>query len=452
MPALDSHAPGSVDEPMEAPPPRRRGYRRQLRTRIVLAFVLLGSGLTALFAVATVYLRNELEQQLIEETLEREVRNLVAQVETNPDEPPFFLLYDARTWSPRNAHRIDPHYRELPPGLHEVRQQVKDGSTRVYKVAVGQGISPEGMPFISLVRYDVTDAAETSEKLDLLMLLSVVAFSLLSLVVGWWAASRVMSPVSELAQLLKQSGRSSQPELLASHFPDDEVGQLASALDDYAARLTDVVKRDREFNADVSHELRTPLAVIKGAVELLLAKPELDERTAVRLRRIQRAEQQSTDLINALLLLSRSERGHGSANVGRVAEQLLDAHRAQLANKNLNLRLEGAHALVVDAPEAAVAVALGNLIGNAVKYTSEGEVAVRLGAGAVEVVDTGPGLSDEDAARLFERGYRGTHAEHSKGGGIGLSIVRRLCELYGWQVIVVPGAMRGVVATLKFKN
>jgi signal transduction histidine kinase len=84
-----------------------------------------------------------------------------------------------------------------------------------------------------------------------------------------------MSPVSELAQRLRSSGGSSRPEALATHFADDEVGQLASALDDYAARLTEVVQRDREFNADVSHELRTPLAVIRGAVELLLSRPEV---------------------------------------------------------------------------------------------------------------------------------------------------------------------------------
>ena len=102
----------------------------------------------------------------------------------------------------------------------------------------------------------------------------VIVFTLLSLLVGWWAASRVMSPVSELAQRAEGSGRSAQPEPLATHFADDEVGQLAAALDDYAMRLTEVVQRDREFNADVSHELRTPLAVIKGAVELLLSRPE----------------------------------------------------------------------------------------------------------------------------------------------------------------------------------
>ncbi|MGH8025892.1 MAG: sensor histidine kinase, partial [Pseudoxanthomonas sp.] len=261
---------------------------------------------------------------------------------------------------------------------------------------------------------------------------------------------RVMSPVSELASRLRSYRGSSNPKPLATHFPEDEVGELAKALDDYAARLTEVVQRDREFNADVSHELRTPLAVIRGATELLLARPGLDEKVEQRLYRIQRAEQQCTDLIGSLLLLSRNERGQGNTLVARVTEQLLDAHRAQLGSKPLTLRMEGESGLTVDAPESAVSVALGNLIGNAVKYTLEGDVVVRLMADSVEVIDSGPGLSPEDAARLFERGYRGTHAGHSQGGGIGLSIVSRLCELYGWQVGVRPGETRGVIATLKF--
>jgi signal transduction histidine kinase len=190
--------------------------------------------------------------------------------------------------------------------------------------------------------------------------------------------------------------------------------------------------------------------VIRGATELLLARPGLDEKVEQRLYRIQRAEQQCTDLIGSLLLLSRNERGHGATDVARVAEQLLDAHRMQLGGKPLVLRLEGEPGMVVDAPESAVNVALGNLIGNAVKYTLQGEVLVRLLDNAVEVVDSGPGLSAEDAARLFERGYRGTHAEHSQGGGIGLSIVRRLCALYRWNVRVLPGEEHGVVATLTF--
>jgi len=97
-----------------------------------------------------------------------------------------------------------------------------------------------------------------------------------------------------------------------------------------------------------------------------------------------------------------------------------------------------------------LSVALGNLIGNAVKYTPQGHVNIRVLEHAVEVSDTGPGLSKEDRQRLFQRGYRGAAAGISQGGGIGLSIVQRLCALYGWQIEIADNPGGGVLATLLF--
>ncbi|HJR74640.1 MAG TPA: HAMP domain-containing sensor histidine kinase [Luteimonas sp.] len=440
--------------PATDPAPARRvsRYRRRLRSRIILSFVLLGFGLTALFAFATNWTRTRVENSLVEDVMNRNIDEYARQYFSDPNKKPEFgvqqMLGRVVKKDRFDELRVEqPEWYALSDGIHSIQGRNEDGSPFAYKLAVRK--TPDEWFFLA---YDMTQAIRSEEQFNRAIYSSVIFFTLLSLVVGLWAASRVMSPVSELARRLQASGSEAQPEALAAHFPDDEVGQLAEALDDYAARLTEVVQRDREFNADVSHELRTPLAVIKGAVELLLSKPELDEKTRARLQRIQRAEQQCTDLISALLLLSRNERGHGATDVVKVSEQLLDAHRSQLGGKPLELLMEGERGLTVDAPEAAVNVALGNLIGNAVKYTTSGEVIVRLHPEdkSVEVIDSGPGLSVEDAARLFERGYRGSHAEHSQGGGIGLSIVRRLCALYGWQVRVVPGEERGVVATLTF--
>ncbi|AJC47402.1 sensor histidine kinase [Xanthomonas sacchari] len=431
---------------------RRRGrYRRRLRSRIILSFVLLGFGLTALFAFATNWARARVENQLVEDVMNRNLeaswRSYVASGGRNlaiPVQQMKGFVY--RPDKLDGLRRDFPEWERLSDGIHMMSGTDADGKPFAYKVGVRK--TPDAWFFMA---YDLTQTMQGEVQLKRTLILSVLVFSALSLVIGWWSASRVMRPVSDLAARLRAYRGSSDPKPLAPHFPDDEVGQLAEALDDYSARLTEVVQRDREFNADVSHELRTPLAVIRGATELLLTRPNLDEKVLQRLQRIQRAEQQCSDLIGSLLLLSRNERGQGHSNVAKVAEQLIESHRAQLGGKPLHLLLEGERNLTIDAPEAALSVALGNLIGNAVKYTQEGQVVVRVLSDAVQVIDSGPGLSEEDAAKLFQRGYRGTHAGHSQGGGIGLSIVSRLCDLYGWQVNVRPGATKGVVATLWFK-
>ena len=433
--------------PEAAAPRRAPAGRRRLRTRIIVTFTLLGFCLTALFAYATIELRTRVENQLLSESLNRNIDAYASAFQRDPGNATF-SFEGVRGWvySLDKLGNAPEDWRELKDGIHELHG-TEDGQAFAYKLAVRR--TPTHAFFLA---YDMTQTLQGQGQQNRMLVATVVVFTALALVLGWWSASRVMAPVSDLAQRLRRSGTSSDPAALAPHFAEDEVGELAKALDDYAGRLTEVVQRDREFNADVSHELRTPLAVIRGAVELLLSKPDLDERTRTRLQRIQRSEQQCTDLISALLLLSRNERAVGECDVAKVAQQLLDSHRAQLGGKALELRLEGEPKLVVDAPESAVSVALGNLIGNAVKYTQHGEVVVRLHDAAVDVIDSGPGLSAEDAAKLFQRGYRGTHAGHSQGGGIGLSIVRRLCALYGWDVQVRPGAERGVIATLTLER
>ena len=419
--------------------------RHRLRTRIIITFTLLGFCLTGLFAYSTTWLRTRVENQLLEVSLNRNIDAYAGAFQRDPTNVAFqFEGVKGFVYSRDKFANAPEEWRKLREGIHELHG-MENGQPFAYKLAVRRTSD-----HAFYLAYDLTQTLHGQEQQTRYLIAAVLAFTLLALVLGWWSASRVMVPVSELARRLRQSGMNSDPDSLAPYFAEDEVGELAKALDDYAGRLTEVVQRDREFNADVSHELRTPLAVIRGAVELLLAKPELDERTRTRLQRIERAELQCTDLISALLLLSRNERAQGHCDVAKLAQQLLDNHRAQLGGKQLQLRLEGEPTLMVDAPESAVAVALGNLIGNAVKYTREGDVVVRLHHDSVEVQDSGPGLSAEDAARLFERGYRGTHAGHSQGGGIGLSIVRRICTLYGWDVRVRPGDSQGVVAMLRF--
>lgn len=422
-------------------------YRRRLRSRIILSFFLLGFGLTGLFAVATVLLREQLEDQLIGEALVQNVDDYAEQFYRDPEGAgglPFEKITGI-VYSERRFGNVPFNWRDLPDGVHDVIETDERGRSRTYKLAVKK--DDDYWFFLS---YDIAQERASQQQLTYALVGVVALFSVLSLVIGVWSSKRVISPVTELARRLERLAGREQPDKLAPHFAQDEVGQLAAALDGYAERMTTLVKRDREFNSDVSHELRTPLAVIRGATELMLANPDLAPKMRQRLERVDRAAQQCTDLTTALLMLSRNERGTGRTFLLKLSEQLAEAARTQLGGKPVTVLVEGDAAVEVEAPEAVLAVALGNLVGNACKYTSEGEVRIVVEAGQVRIEDTGPGLSEEDAARLFERGYRGSGAGGTIGGGIGLSIVRRLCELYGWTVSIAPRPERGAVAVLRF--
>ncbi len=422
-------------------------YRRRLRSRIIVSYLLLGFGLTALFALATIYLRARLEGSLVESWLQSEASNFVEFKRANPQPDAHFTFtrqIEAFAYRPDRAS-IPFAWRDLPRGVYDLEEYDANGRLKKYKLAVQR--APD---MVGYLRYDYTQEALTQQQMLIALASTVFLFTGLAWLIGGWLSSRVISPVTELARRVGDlSGRGS-PEPIAPHFAADEVGELALALDDYAARMTALVKRDQEFNADVSHELRTPLAVIRGAAELLLANPDLPDKTRQRLARIERATVQCTDLTTALLLLSRNERGSGQTDLYKLCMGLAEANRAQLGGKPIAVFVEGRQDVVVAAPEAAVAVAVGNLLGNACKYTQEGEVRVVVEADRVRIADTGPGLSDEDAARLFERGYRGSGVGGTSGGGIGLSIVRRLCDLYGWKVSIAPRQELGAEATLVF--
>jgi signal transduction histidine kinase len=421
-------------------------YRRRLRSRIIISFLVLGTGLTALFALSAIYLRDRLENQLIGDALAGNLDDYANSFYIDPSVGgvPFEKI-GGITYSKRRLANVPFEWQSLPNGVHDIQGSPGGAREGRYKLAVRKDSE-----YWFFLWYDITQETLSQRNLIIALGFAVVAFSLLALLLGWWSSRRIMQPVSDLAARLEAFGKGAQPERLAPHFADDEVGQLAAALDDYSERLTELVRRDREFNADVSHELRTPLQVIRGASELLLAQPDMSEKARLRLQRIERAVQQSTDLISSLLMLSRNERGGGATDLRRIAEQQVEAHRVQLGSTGVVLRAEGETSALVDAPEAVVAVAMANLIGNACKYTKEGEIVVRVEPSRVRIEDTGPGLSEEDARRLFERGYRGSGAGGTKGAGIGLAIVQRLCDLYGWRVSIAPRAERGAVATLDF--
>jgi signal transduction histidine kinase len=427
-------------------------YRRRLRSRIIISFALFGLALTALFAVSAVYLRSYLEDKLIGETLQQNLQGYADKFYKDPTTPGVPLdKIVGYTYSAEKFANVPFAWRELENGLYDLTEPDGHGSRIIYKLVVRKDAS-----YWFFLKYDTTQERRSQRLLEGALVLVVLGFSVLSLVLGFWSSSRVMQPVTDLAKRVQVMGRTGKAQPLRPHFEDDEVGQLAAALDDYSDKLTALVERDREFNADVSHELRTPLAVIATTTELLLTAENIPDKVRERLKRIERASRQSAELTNALLLLSRSERSAPvdgeTTDVAKVVEQVIDVYRSNLGRKPVEVKLFIERPVEVVAPSSVVAVALGNLIGNAFKYTPHGDVIITVGAvpGKVTVEDSGPGIKAEEAEKLFERGVRGEGAT-GKGAGLGLAIVRRLCELYDWRVSLAPRPQGGAVATLDFR-
>jgi signal transduction histidine kinase len=420
-------------------------YKRRLRSRIIFSFLLFGTLLSGLFAVSTLFLQSTLEDELIGATLKQELDDYLVQLHKDPTlVEPFHTRIQGYVTRPGDPnHRVIAQIRSLETGVHEV--ETAEG---FFKAAVRKDED-----LWAFLIYDITENQRLTNRLVWSLVAAVLVFSLLSLALGLWSSSRVMKPVSDLAERLGQLGEETPSPGLVRWFADDEVGQLAAALDAYAERVHQLVERDREFNADVSHELRTPLAVISGAAELLLAQQDLPNKTRTRILRIARAARQSSDITTALLHLVRAEQGTNrdseAHNVCKIVDKLIHLHEPLLDNKPLELKIVDEDKVSVIAPESVIAVTVGNLIANAVRYTPSGEVVCTIGSGRVLVEDTGPGIPESELPHVMDRHYRGAGVS-GKGSGLGLAIVQRLCELYGWSIRFENRASGGLRAELKF--
>lgn len=305
--------------------------------------------------------------------------------------------------------------------------------------------------------YDGRRVNELAIYFGLAPLVLVLLVLYLSSWLGFRASRRAISPVIALANEV-QALDPERPDPLAFDIEklgassDDEVAVLAEALGRFATRLNEFVERERHFTRDASHELRSPLTVIAMAAELLREDPGLGERGHRSLDRIARAVEDMQELIGAFLLLAReNQSGLANDNVALNALVADELERARLlaGDKPIEAELREHCRLFIDAPEKVLSVMIGNLIRNAFSYTDEGRVSVTISPQAIEIADTGIGMSADqlrDMYRPFVRGESGRRG----GYGVGLTIVRRLSDRFGWPVSVESETGVGTRVTIAF--
>jgi signal transduction histidine kinase len=216
-----------------------------------------------------------------------------------------------------------------------------------------------------------------------------------------------------------------------------------------------MLRREQEFTANASHELRTPLTAIRTSCELLLAKQTaLPEPVRERIGSIRRAADDMTGHIQALLLLARGQslKEREPVALRECVNDTAASMRADIARKGLAFEVDIAADTVIEANRQAVQLIVSNLIRNAVAYTEHGCVRVSYDAGRLVVSDSGVGIHAEQLARIVERNYRGKSGNDGGRVGIGLDIVKRICEQTGLLIDVASVPASGSLFTLRFSE
>jgi two-component system, OmpR family, sensor kinase len=313
-------------------------------------------------------------------------------------------------------------------------------------VRVANGNEPIGQVIVQYGR-KVSDTEATVAKVELFLLVGVLAGTALALLAGMAIARRAMKPIAELTSAADAIARTRDPSLkVPQPRADDEVAELARTLegmlrelDAARAETESTLARQRRFVADASHELRTPLTSVLANLELLAESLHGEEGDAA--RSALRSSQRMRRLVADLLLLARTDVGRVVPRESCDLAQIVVEAAGELGPVSEN------HEIVLDVQPTPVEAVRDeihrltiNLLENALRHTPAGtriHVTTRLDGAVARLIveDDGPGVPAELAPTLFERFVRGAG---DRGGsfGLGLAIVKAVAVSHGGDVVL----------------
>ena len=301
-----------------------------------------------------------------------------------------------------------------------------------------------------LVTFIDIDEFETQQNQDaMLTALWGVAFTALIAAVIGWLHTNLVRPVRDLADRMQAIDPAIKGQRLPTAYPQEEIQIIARASNTHLERVEKFIERERSLLDQASHEFRTPISVIAGAVDVLSLQ-ELPASAQPALERIRGTVESFSEIMVALLYLARETPPAAGPQeitaIHTLLPQLVADHEYLLQDKPVRLRAIDLEPTIIEAPEAMVRIAAGNLIRNAVENTSEGCIDVSIQDGVICISDSGSGFDPVEAARRYRDSLRS--AMPIRGQGLGLFLISRICDRFDWHFSIENLPMNGTRAKL----
>lgn len=402
---------------------------RGIRLRVAITLATFCIFIVGALGISLYLASDNIEEDHIKQVITMEMDHIVHLHEKHADFIPQIgsNLKSYVIREPDDEFQMPSYLRGLDSVYRKINYNYKDFRVAVHHV--------DGVKF--LVAYRTQLHEQRLSELRLMIVSSIAFVVAIAFIAGYMLAGLLVRQVTNLSERVKllapgdkKNVTLTQPEM------DEEVAQLAQALDDYQNRIQRMLQREQEFTANISHELRTPITTILTSCELLEAESGLSEKVRLRIKRIESATKRMGEQLQALLFLAR-EQALGAMEPVAIAECVHDAVEPlypEIHRKKLTFQMDIAPNAILTLNRQALHTALTNLLRNSVQYTEKGFVRVEYHDRRLIIIDSGIGIELAFVPLLYERFFRGS--TQGEGLGIGLPIVKRICNHYGWEIDV----------------
>jgi signal transduction histidine kinase len=352
-----------------------------------------------------------------------------------------------------DGSRIAGNIGSLPPGLASdvpvdaVVMRLDGGAPKAENVRIAMRAMPGGTNLV--IGRQIDEITEIAQVVVRTLALGLLPAFVLAMLIGMVLSQRVYVRVSELNRKIQQVVTSDLRERLPVSGGGDTFDQMSISVNGMLGDIESLVREIAAVGDNIAHDLRTPLTRVRMRLERGRAHAGSLAELRTVVDQALGGLDQSLAIITALLRIAEIEHnrrldGFSQVPLGPLVREVGDLYEPIAEDKGVVLRVNSADETTVHGDRDLLFEAVANLVDNAIKFTSEGGhvdlgLLCREDGVVIQVIDTGPGISEIERESVTKRFYRSDKSRRTEGLGLGLSLVAAIVKLHGFQFTITAG-------------